>query len=198
MTEEQFYRKQIRGLLATLASAVGLAVIVVVVFVYYLGSPGTYRLSQVLISPQTLDEISFADISKKGGNFVFNKIEFVRAEASGRGWGRFAVSKESYREFYRLVDKERSILNLDNETVEQFNLVFPSTLTIYVTYKEKGRAQTEGMIFQEVQFLDQGDVFRILMRHKPADEMVEEWVYFQRPGIYQEVLALFAPTLKTS
>lgn len=187
-------RREVQNLILMFSSAVFVAFLVVVGVVYYFGSSGTYLLRNILVSPETLEKVSFKDYDPqtgKQGRFVFNKIEFVRAGMQGREWGRFAVSKQSYAEFYRRVSSQRSIPMLTDEIVAQFEQIAPSTLTIFARMGENGET-----IFQQVQFLDQGDLFRVQLRH-PIERRSprDEWIYFRYPGIYQEVVKLFAPTL---
>jgi len=186
-------RKEVQNLILMLSSAVMIAFIVVVGLVYYFGSSGTYLLRDVLISPDALKRISFTDYNPDSGDqsrFVFNKIEFVRAESRGKGWGRYAVSKQSYEAFYKLISNERSIPQISNEMILQFDRIVPSTLTIFIQARDnEGRAQ-DGTIFQQVEFLDKEDVFRVKMR-----DSKDTWVYFRYPGIYNKVVELFAPSL---
>ena len=161
-----------------------MAFLVVTALVYYFGSSGTYLLRTILISPEVLEKVSF---TRSDSKFVFNKIEFVRAHSQGKGWGRFGVSVQSYAEFYKKVANERSLPVLTDEMLQQFKWITPSTLTISV------RARDAEAIFQQVQFLDQGDIFRVQLHR---DRQQEEWVYFSYPGIYKIVTELFSPELK--
>ena len=171
-------KKEVRNLIFMLGGAVALAFLVGALFLHFFGSSGTYRSYDVLISPQTLKEVSSSD-----RDFVFNKIEFVVADSSGKGWGRYAVSEASYAEFYSLVSNLSSLPKLTDEQVEQFERVAPSTLTIFTQPKRR-----EESTFQRVEFLDEGSLFRVQLR-----ERIEEWAYFRKDGIYQDALELFAP-----
>lgn len=186
-------RKEVQNLILMLSSAVFVAFVAVVGLVYYFGSSGTYLLRDILISPDAIQRISFTDYNPETGErapFIFNKIEFIRAESRGREWGRYAVSKQSYEEFYNIVSYERSIPRISDATVEQFEIIVPSTLTIFVQARDNKGTQENGFIFQRVEFLDNEDVFRVQMRDDQGT-----WVYFSYPGIYNKIVELFAPTL---
>jgi hypothetical protein len=186
-------RKEVQNLILMLSSAVFIAFIAVVALVYYFGSSGTHLLRDILISPDALKQISFTDYDSDSGDrssFIFNKIEFTRAESSGKEWGRYGVSKQSYEEFYNLVSHERSIPKISDMMIEQFNQIVPSTLTIFVQARDNKGTRENGFIFQRIEFLDNEDVFRVQMR-----DSQESWVYFSYPGIYNKVIELFAPTL---
>jgi hypothetical protein len=186
-------RKEVQNLILMLSSAVFVAFVAVVGLVYYFGSSGTYLLRDILISPDAIQRISFTDYNPETGErapFIFNKIEFIRAESRGREWGRYAVSKQSYEEFYNIVSYERSIPRISDAMVEQFEIIVPSTLTIFVQARDNKGTQETGFIFQKVEFLDNEDVFRVQMRDSQGT-----WVYFSYPGIYNKIVELFAPML---
>ncbi len=180
-------KKEVQSLIFMLSSAVFVAFVVVVCLVYYFGSSGTYLLRDILISPDALKRISFTE---EDSSFVFNKIEFVRADSHGREWGRFAVSKQSYEAFYKLVAHERSLPRISDEMIQQFAIIVPSVLTIMVQARDNEGARGSGSFFQQVEFLDNEDLFRVQMR-----DSGETWIYFSYPGIYNKVVELFAPTL---
>ncbi|MCH9628042.1 MAG: hypothetical protein S4CHLAM2_16920 [Chlamydiales bacterium] len=176
--------KEVQNLILMLSSGVFVAFLVIAALLYFYGSSGTYLVRSILISPDALEHISFG--SEEGSSrFVFNKIEFVRAESLGKGWGRYAVSKQSYAAFYKLIAGERSLPHLSDEMIRGFETVAPSTLTIFVQPRDTGKNDA---LFQEVEFLDREDVFRIKMRDEE-----ETWVYFRYPEIYNRAIELFAP-----
>lgn len=189
--------REVRNVILMLGSSIFVAFLAVVILVYYLGSSGTYLLRNILISPETLQRTSFVHYdpkTSKEARFIFNKIEFVRAQSQGRQWGRYAVSRASYAEFYKKVANERSLPLLTDERVQQFDLIVPSTLTIFVRGRDNFNTSGDGILFQQVQFLDQDDLFRVEL--PPGRYGKDQWVYFRHPGIYKIVVQLFAPTLQ--
>lgn len=168
--------------MALLGSSVIVAILIVVGFVYYRGASGTHLLKNILVSPKTIEQIS----SQRKSSFIFDKIEFVRADASGKSWGRYAVNLQSYGKFFRMVENERSIPRLTDEMIRQFERSPFSTLTIYL----RPSRQNAAVFLQQVQFVDTGALFRV---QRNIDDK-EEWVYFSHPRIYQKVLELFSPT----
>ncbi len=191
-------RHEVRNLILMFGSGILAAFLVIILFVYYFGSSGTYLLQNILISPAALEGVSFSDRDhpSKKARFVFNKIEFVRAQSSGREWGRYAVSPESYAVFYKKVDKERSIPLITDEIIQQFEWIVPSTLTIFVSAPDNLGSASKSTIFQRIEFLDQDDVFRVQHASDRRDgASKQEWVYFRYPGIYNIILELFAPPL---
>lgn len=140
-----------------MGSAVVVAALVVVGLIFYFGASGTFKASELLISPDKLADLKY-------------KIEFVQVDANGKGWGRHAVSLESYKMFYDEIASLRSIPELNDEVVNQFRLITPSTLTI---------TAPQDSLFLQVQF--QGSLFRI-------SHGEEQWVYFEKNGIYQQLV----------
>lgn len=186
-------RREARNLILLLSSASFIAFVAVVAVVSYFGSEGTYLLRNILVSPQTLERNAFTDYepsTRPPRKLKFTKMEFVRADKHGKGWGRFLVSRQAYEAFYKLVYRERSLPVVTEAMLKQFNTAAPSTLTIFVEGLEAGET-----VFQQVQFLEGNELFRVqfhpLTRTRDAPE---HWIYFRYPGIYDHAVELFAPS----
>lgn len=190
-------RHEIRNLLLMLSTSFFVAFIFVVGLVYYFGSSGTYLMRDILVSPEALKTVLSSE-GVKDEMYVFNKIEFIQADKQGKEWGRFSVSWESYAAFYRDVASQRSLPVVTDEIIAQFEQTTLSTLTIFVRSRDNAASESMNspMIFQQVQFLDESDLFRVQLRsfdHRNAP--VEEWAYFRKAGIYQKADKLFTPKL---
>ncbi|NGX60842.1 MAG: hypothetical protein K940chlam9_00314 [Chlamydiae bacterium] len=187
-------KKELQNLIILLGSSVFVGFVAVVGLLYYFGSSGTYLLRNVLISPDAIEKVPFQN---KDSPFVLNKIEFETVDMQGRQWGRYAVGLESYRAFYEMVENERSVAQLTDEMLNQFQTISPSTLTIFVQSRDTTRFQGDGWVFQQVEFLDNSDLFRVYYQRGVDGEGLphEEWIYFFSPGILREVTELFAPTV---
>lgn len=170
-------KREVRNLIILIASSLIVAFGVVVGILYYASSHGTYRANQVLVSGEKTNSSN----QESHTPYVYNKIEFVHADRQGKGWGRYAVSQRAYEEFYKKVRNARSLHKLSDQEVAGFEQGMPSTLTLH------GQG---GKIYSQIEFLDEGDLFRV--RHRTKDGS-EEWVYFRLPGIRQEVDELFRP-----
>lgn len=187
-------RKEVRNLILMLSSAICLAFVVVLVMVYYFGASGTRALNEVLVSPQTLKVMDLEGEEARGSS-AYQILEFERGETQGRGWGKYAVSLRAYKEFYNFIATERSLSQVTDEMVQQFDRTSPSTLTILIQSKKEKATQKGFSVYQQVQFLNGGDLFRIETYDPGEGETSQpEWVYFRRPGIYQKVLELFVPS----
>lgn len=188
---EKDSRKEVKSLVLMLASSVVIAFIGVVALVYYIGQPGTYRLGQVLISPEVIKEISITDYDVKTGRgnpFLFDKIEFIKADFYDKGRERYSVNTAGYEEFYEQTRGLRSIPKISEETIASLLLIPPSTLTIFVRKKGEFESRT---VFQEIEFFGDSDYFRVRLRQE--EKKSQEWIYFKEPGIYKRVLFLFVP-----
>lgn len=168
-------RREVRNLILMLSSALFIVFVVVVGLVYYFGSSGTYLLRNVLISPEALERVFF----------------------DGKGASKKAVSPQSYAAFYELVASERSLPHVTDGIVAQFDQIVPSTLTIF---RARDNSEKGDMVFQQIQFIDNGDLYRVQLRSLNQDKPIqEEWIYFRTPGIYKKVFKLFGytPTFKS-
>jgi hypothetical protein len=162
-------RMEVRNLILMFSSAVFIAFIAVVGLIYFFGS-GTYLSRSILVAPQALEKVTSS-----------NQIEFIHYNVHGKGWSRFAVSLPAYAAFYDLLWSERSVAVVTDGMVSQFREMTPSTLTIFVNEREPSQS-----IFQQVQFIEGSDIFRIQLRKSQ-----EQWVYFRYPGIYRHAMKLF-------
>ncbi len=174
-------RKQIGKLITMLGSAIFVAFLAVTAFLYFAGASGTSRLSQILVSPDAIEKSTF---TTQNEGYIFNKIEFELVDSGGKGWGRYAVSPESYEAFYERVSSLRSLAQIEDLLVKQFDQTPLTTLTIFVQGESR-----EARLFQRVEFLSSGDLFRVELKLPRIG-----WAYFRSPGIYEEVVELFAPT----
>ncbi|MFZ0564969.1 MAG: hypothetical protein WAM28_02090 [Chlamydiales bacterium] len=188
-------KREVRNLILMLGSGVCAAFLITVIIVYYFGSSGTYLLRNILVDPNVvMEEASF---KSKRTPFIFNKIDFVHEQSEKGKKEQFSVSAKNYTHFYSKVAKAKSLPALTEETVKQFEWIPSSTLILFVRSRDHLELNEEETVFQQIQFLDQGDIFRVqLPKNCNNDSHEEEWVYFSYPGIYKEVMELFAPTLK--
>lgn len=187
-------RIEARSLILILSSAVFIAFVAVVGWIYYFGSSGTYLLHDVLISPETLERSSFASYeapTKGVVPYTFDKIEFVTGKK--RGLTPIIVTPQAYSTFYKWVAGERSLPVITEEMKGSFNLS-PDSLTIFVRLYGNSAAER---VFQQIQFIEASDLFRIQplsfrQSVSSTDNHLGEWIYFRYPGIYEHVLELFA------
>jgi hypothetical protein len=186
-------RREVRNLIFVLSSASFIAFLAVAALVYYLGSSGTYLLRNVLISPKTLKEHSFMGYdpyTRSNVAFVLDKIEFVPATKRG---GPFAVDMQAYTSFYKLVSAERSVPVLTDKMVAQFQASPASTLTIFARPSDNGGSLRGEKIFQQVQFSDRSELFRVQFRPSESSAaQTQEWIYFRYPEIH-ELTKIFVP-----
>ena len=172
--KEQAPRERIQALVLTLLSGVMAAIFLTLAGLYYYGPTGSYSAEAILLPPGITQQ------------FVFDNIEFLYLQKEG-GWDRIEIAQDSYRKFYELVAKDKSLTIVSNKIEDLFRNTQLATLT--VTLKKEG-SQNPGDAFkknQEVQFLFSGDYYRI----QSLEKEVINWTYFYHPKIYQKALDLF-------
>lgn len=195
-------RQEARNLILLLSSATFIAFLVVVGLVYYFSASGTYLLRDILVSPQTLEKNTFSDYNPqthRPGKFIYSKMEFVQSDKHGKGWERYLITLKQYARFHELVNNERSVPVVTKGMLDQFQTITPSILTIFVQGGGGEELSSNGKIFQQVQFLEGNDIFRVQFHPlQKTGSTQEEWLYFRYPGIYEQAVEIFVPKKEKS
>lgn len=185
-------KKQIRNLLLVIFSGAFCAFLAAAIGLYFYGPGGRYLVKNTLLSPSILETLSYNDLNTKTGNksrFVFDKIEFSYYETDKKHWQKVRVSPNVYQRFYQSVINEKSLIDVPENVISQFTKANPSSLVLTVRTESNAAWQELIRVFQEIQFANDGDYFRIELREQNSPE--SKWAYFYHPHIYREVLNLF-------
>lgn len=179
--------RDIRNILTVLCASIICAVILASVFLYYYNPSGRYFAGNMLLDPSIMDQIFDQDQhpnKRKTVRFAFDRIEFSYFDSQSRKLEVFPVTREVYEQFYKRVASDKSLEEVQKNIQMFFLQPHPAFLTIQMQTKERnGNGAVK--IFQIVQFVSE-DYFRIQLHEKN-----EDWVYFYRPGFYQEMIHLF-------
>lgn len=185
-------KMELRRLLLVLGSAVAFASLMTIFGVFYYGPSGKYSVNNALIAPEILEKMSYnAPNQKINGNdrFVFDDIIF--SSYIENKFKQLSISIDQYKKFYALIMTDVSLLNVPKEIESLFSKATPASLILRVKTESGAAWQKESKIFQEVHFAREGNYFRIKLHEQ---ETSNNWVYFQHPQIYQDVLNLFIPS----
>ncbi len=180
--------KLIRNLLLVLVLGALCAIIAAGAVLYYFGPTGSYSLTNVLISPQVASELTYVDTSTSSGKqvrYVFDRMEFLYFNVEKNDWHHLEVDLPRYQKLYEMVSKATSMAEVPDHVRNSFSWENPAILTVVVRREGMDPSHAETKAFQEVQFSETGDYFRVQHRDQTAKE---EWVYFYSPGIYQKVV----------
>jgi hypothetical protein len=180
-------KDDIRNLLIVLGGAICCALALTLFAVRNYGPGSRYDIQNVLLKPELVHELSYTETDPMSGlpsRYVLDGIEFSYLEPESNTWKKKQVSQAKYQQFYDLVAKEKSVLELTDEIRQSFAISPPSRLVIKVRSEGGNTPKT----FLEVDFANQGDFYRVMLRNNPQQE---EWAYFHHPRIYQDILYLF-------
>jgi hypothetical protein len=189
--DDQSAKKQVRQLLFVIFFGIALAAIGTFWMAYHYGPSGRYVVNYVLLSPETIPQLSYNDYDPKTNGyarFVFNKIEFTYYDDAQASWQKTLISNDRYKYFYDLISNEKSVAQLSDDIVNSFNQSTSSHLVLTVRTESSAQWQSTEKNFQEVQFIKNGHYFRIGLHEDAAKT---QWAYFYHPDIYEEVLHLF-------
>ena len=138
-----------------------------------------YQARQIVLAPEVVEKMNFEDLHPEKAeivNYRFDHHEFVYFDYLKGKWQQKKVSLDKYAQFYRLIEKNQSIDQVAQTTVQLFNQLLPVALITGV--------RTEGFIhakiFQVIQFVKE-DYFRVKLQENEE----ESWVYFYQPNLYR-------------
>lgn len=181
-------RSQIRNLLLVLGSGFLGACLFGLFMLYRYGPSGQYLVKDALLSPKLTQELNYNDTNSKTGGqdrFTFDKMEFAYFDAVSKQWKKTTVPLAKYQKWYEELSGNESILNPPDNVKNLFSQGYPATLTLYVKTESNAAWQALTKPFQEVQFVNGGDYYRIELREQNP---MGKWVYFNSPGIYQKTI----------
>ena len=176
----------IGSLFFVLLSAVGLAAAIAAYMVYSSNPGGQYLAANVLLSPEVAKVMSYEE--RSGGKTVhyqFEGIEYLYYDSEQGRWDKVAVSANQYQDFFSVIKADRSEAELSNQVFQLFNTGVPSMLVL----KVRPDSSETGKTFQEVQFIDGSDYYRLTLREGQG---TGEWAYFYHKGIADIAIELFA------
>lgn len=177
----QGMKQQIRNFLTVIFAGVLCAVLLSGFFLYYYSPTGTYLTEKVLVAPESLNTIKFSDNGRK---YTFDHIEFLHFDQDENQWRRETITPAQYAAFYQLVREQESLLAVDDEIRSRFTRGNPSMLTVVIRTEGNGITTK---VFQQVQFVQEGDYFRVELLREKNDE---QWAYYHHPEIDTKVVTL--------
>lgn len=190
-TNEKAVRRQIISLLSVIGAGVLAAFLIGSFFIMHYGPSGRYLVENILLEPKLLHELNYNDNNPKTGGmdrFVFDSIEFAYFNQAEKKWVKFPVSEERYALIYNLIKGEKSLLDPSRELEELFIKDLIARMTIFVKTESSAAWQAITKTFQEVQFENKNNHFRIQL-HEQNPGM--NWAYFQKSNIANDVLSIF-------
>ncbi len=178
-------KKDIRGFLWVLFLGIAAGAICVLFLVLYYGPSGKYMAKNTLLAPHTLSKLWYSDVnSKTGGNsrFVFQKILLSYWE---KGQKSVQLDEKQYASLYDAISSDKSLLEPSQEVIHFFDSDKLTRIMVMVKTEDNASWQYVSKEFQEVQFIPDGDYYRIELHE---DASGNHWAYFYHPGIYKEVI----------
>jgi hypothetical protein len=179
-----------RKLLLVLGSGVVAACLVAAFFVLHYGPSGRYLLSRVLLEPDILSKLNYNDYDPKTGandRFVFDQIAVEYHDHASKKLQKRTIDVGTYAEIYAVLHADRGIGDPDQKIETYFGQEPKVKLQISVRTESSAKWQAIAKVFQEVQFAEQGDYYRVELHEQQAGA---HWVYFHHPHVSQDVSEL--------
>lgn len=188
MSNTDSTKSQIAKLLFVVFFGVILALTVTVWMAYRYGPSGKYLAQNVLLSPETLQQLNYNAYNPKTNGqsrFIFDNVQFSTFDPEKREWVHKTVHIEQYAKFYQLIQGEKSLLDPSEPVSNEFNNPY-SKLLISVKTESSAGWQATVKPFEEVQFLN--DMYRVELH---IEGSTEQWAYFQHPDINKLAREIF-------
>lgn len=175
--------KEIRRLLGVLGSAVVTACLVALFFLWQYGPTGKYQLNRALIAPEVLAQFNYNDIDPKTGGtdrFVFDQIVVISKN------GKQVIDLVTYGKIYTALQGDKGVVG-DHEMEKLFLPESSLKMTVSVRAESKAVWQAIIKVFQEVDFAESGDYYRVLLHQQDPGA---HFAYFHHPKIKDELLEI--------
>lgn len=185
--------KQIRNLLIVIFAGVLVAGYFAFMMINYYNPSGSYLVSNILLSPETLPLLNYKEVNPTTGkatHLVFNDLEFAYWQPKLRNWQRVSVTQSAYQQFYRSIQSDSSLDDTAANISDLFYVAPPATLTLSVRAVDESRS-SNNKVFQTVQFAAEGNYFRIELHEQQNNT---SWAYFSHQAIYNEAMQLLTPS----
>lgn len=182
-------KKSIRNLVVIISCGVLSAFLVTFFLLYFYNPTGIYFAKNALLAPKLVKTLAYEEFNSKSREtfrYTINDIQYSYFDNISKTWNKSSVSQESYNTFYQAVMTDSSVWEVTDTIVDLFAKQMPAKLVFWV--KRENSNNNEVKVFQEVQFANGSDYYRIELREQSAGTT---WAYFHHPQIYQLAQDLF-------
>lgn len=183
-------KKQIRNILTLLLAGVLCGGLIAGYMIYRYGPSGKFIAGNIILAPETLDKINFADPDSKGRGktrLVFDGAQFSFFEKNIGKVQKFPVTMENYEQFYNRVKPLVSLEKVEDKVKRLFDSHEIAILSITMRPEYSYKDQTAVKLFQVIQFIE-SEYFRVQV---PGAGGLDEWAYYYEPGLYPQLFNLF-------
>jgi hypothetical protein len=165
---------EIRNLLVVMGAGVMGAVLLTFLMLTNFGPSGSYIVSNILLEPSLVEKISYQEMNTR---YQFDRIEFMYFDHK---WISLKLDAKTYRKIYDVLKGDKSVTNVPQDIQTLFYTSKPASLALVV--HSENRENTK--VFQELQFEERGDYYRILLRE---DDPSQNWVYFYHTKVLEQI-----------
>jgi hypothetical protein len=165
---------QIRNLFIVIGAGIMGAFLLAYLMVANFGPSGSYLVGNILLEPSLVEKISYQEMNTR---YQFDRIEFMYFDHK---WKSLKLDEKTYRQIYDVLKGDKSVSNVSQDIQNLFYTTKPASLALVV--HSENRENTR--VFQELQFEDRGDYYRILLRE---DDPSQNWVYFYHTKVLEQI-----------
>lgn len=183
-------KQDIRNFLLVILGGIVGALLVVYTMVQVNPFGNQRRLSEVMLSPQTVETISNRAVHQEGkfsAHYLIEALDFSFYNPKKARWEKIEVDIGPYEAFWKIVQRDKGEETPSEAVLALFNDRHTAHLDIYIRSRQPYQSTSQTRLFQRVEFIPEKNWYRV-SNHKENDPTI---FYFQHPGIYEKVLSLF-------
>jgi len=173
-------KRQIIHLLTLILAGALCAIALTFLTLYYYNPEAHYVVKNALLSPQTLKLIKKPRPGKRESTNSEHLYFSYQDPISKKNLSN-PIDLDVYQKFYQLISEDQSLNNLPPDLPGSFDQRPAASLILNVANN-----QDEDQKFQEIQFLPQGDYYRVQLR----EAQTTRWIYFYHAHIYDKAMDL--------
>jgi hypothetical protein len=168
---------QIRNLLVVIGAGMMCGILLTYMMLANFGPSGQYIVSNILLEPSLVEKITYQENNSR---YSFDRIEFMFFNDKANRWESQKLNQATYGEIYQIIKGDKSIDKVASDVQTLFYTSKPGSLTLVVHTENRDNTK----VFQELQFEEHGDYYRIMLRE---DEPSQNWVYFNHPKVLEKI-----------
>ncbi len=144
-------------------------------------------VSQVLLSPETIEKLSNREVEggkQRPSEYLIESIQYVHFDETTKKWDSKPIDIATYERFYRQIEHDRGVIDPPESVLQSFLSTSGAKLQLYMKHFSPLVREGKTEVFQTVQFNSEKNAYRINLH---VDDKQKEWVYFSHPDVEKDL-----------
>ena len=138
-------------------------------------------VSQVLLSPETIEKLSNREVEggkQRPSEYLIESIQYTHFDETTKKWVTKDLDIATYARFYHQIEGDRGVIDPSEAILQSFNSSNGAKILIYMKHFAPLVREGKTELFQTLQFNQEQDAYRINLH---VEDKQKEWVYFSHP-----------------